>query len=570
VTLHTLSPSRRARVAAGLAAALALLVQPAVPAYAQPSFVVFLADDMGFSDLGSYGGEVATPAIDRIGAAGVRFRHFYATPRCSPTRAALLTGRHPHAAGMGHLADFSTPDPAYLGAIRPDVPTLPELLAPAGYHSYMVGKWHLDASNDPSSPDAPRARGFDRFYGVMRGAEDYYRPRSLARDTEALPAPAGDFYLTDRLAEEAAALLREHEATTPERPFFLYVAFTAPHWPVQAPEDDVAAAAGLYEHGWDRAREERASRVRHLAVLPGPWTPASREPAVPAWPEAPYPDWQRARMRAYAGMLRAQDRAVATVLQAMRDAGRDDDTVVAFLSDNGASPEELGRASAWLRRAAGLFTWEYYGDDPSRAPGGPESFQSYGRAWSAVSNAPLRGHKAGLYEGGIASPLLLAWPGGLTPPPGAWLDAPAHVTDLAATILELAGASVPAQLDGESLVPLLRGRPRPRAPIPWEHEGWRAMRDGDQKAVAPPGERWQLYDLAADRTEQHDLAAERPGEVARLAALHDAWARQVGVRPWPWVLPIVRRAALGAAVVGLLLLLGGGYAWWRRRRAQPR
>ena len=396
-----------------LVIALAVASAVAAPATARPpSFVVFLADDLGFSDLSSYGGEIPTPAIDAIGERGVRFRQFYATPRCSPTRAALLTGRHPHAAGMGHLADMATPSPAYLGRIRHDVPTLPELLQDAGYRSYALGKWHLDAANDPASADAPLARGFERFYGVMRGSDDFYRPASLARDRERLPPPNDGFYLTDRLADEAVALLGEHEATTRDRPFFLYVAFTAPHWPVQAPPGDLAAAADLYHEGWDAVRLERNARVRRWGILPGDWKAAERDPRVDAWERAEHPEWESARMRAYAGAVVAMDRAVARVTAALRESGRDRDTLVAFLSDNGGSPESLSTTAKLVRRLAGLFTWDNFGDDPSKTPGDATSFQSYGRAWSSVSNAPFRGHKAGLLEGGIASPLLVSGPEG--------------------------------------------------------------------------------------------------------------------------------------------------------------
>jgi arylsulfatase len=553
-----------------------LLLSAAPVAARPPSFVIFLADDLGFSDLSSYGGELATPAIDGIGQQGFRFRQFYATPRCSPTRAALLTGHEPHEAGMGHLADMRTDHLAYQGQLRADVPTLPERLRPVGYRSYMVGKWHLDFRNDPASPSAPIARGFDRFYGVLRGAEDYYRPRSLSRDAQRLPEPSGDFYLTDRLAEEAAVYLRDHAAQTPDQPFFLYVAFTAPHWPVQAPPADLSRAAGLYDQGWDRVREARAPRLRGRRVLRGDWQAAPRDAAVPPWEDADHPNWQRARMEAYVGALHALDRGVATVLAALRETGREDDTVVAFLSDNGGSPEELSRASLWLREAAGLFTWEHYGDDPSKSPGPPDSFQSYGRAWSNVSNSPFQGHKAGLYEGGIASPLLISLPtrtGGVGRPLDSWVDQAAHVTDLSATILDMAGATpLPEAMAGESLVPLLEGRPWDRSPIfsPifWEHEGWRAVRDGDLKAVAPFGGlfggNWELYDLASDRTERHDLAGERRADLVRLTALHDAWAERVGVQSWPWVLPFARQAAYGVASVGVLVLVVGLLLLWRR------
>jgi arylsulfatase len=262
------------------------------------------------------------------------------------------------------------------------------------------------------------------------------------------------------------------------------------------------------------------------------------------------------------------DRGIATVLRALAETGRAENTLVVFLSDNGGSPETLSTGAAWLRRAAGFWTPEHFGDDPDVEPGGPESFQSYGRGWSNVSNAPFRGHKAGLLEGGIASPLIVRWPAGVARAPGSWVRDPASVTDLGATILELAGVAPDDDdaLDGESLVPLLAGGARERGPIFWEHEGWRAVRDGRWKAVARWRGDWQLYDLATDRTELHDLAAEHPERLARLAEAWRAWAARVGVGPWPWVLPVVRRAALAGAAVLIAFVALATWLVARRRR----
>jgi arylsulfatase len=561
-------PAREAAPPAAAAPALAP-ARTARRTARPPNVVVFLADDMGFSDLPDYGGEISTPALTRLAADGVRFSQFYATPRCSPTRAALLTGRYPHAAGVGWLADSPSDERAYRGAIRPDVPTLPELLDAAGYRSWIAGKWHLDPANDPAGPDAPLARGFARYFGVMRGADDQYHPDSLARDRERLPPPGDGFYLSDALSEQAAGWIREHGG---DAPFFLYVAYTAPHWPVQAPAEDLERYAGRYRRGWDALRERRAQRLGRLDVLRASWELSPRDAKVPAWQDEEHPGWQRARMRAYAAMVERMDRGVGRVLDALDAAGLADDTLVAFLSDNGASPEGLSPASGLLRRAVGFWTPQHYGDDPARTPGGPNTFMSYGRGWSNLSNTPFRGHKAGLLEGGIASPLIVRWPAGLARPAGSWVREPAHVVDLVPTILELAGVGSAAELDGESLAPLLAGGTRSRGPLFWEHEGWRAVRDGDLKLVARwPGlrgePRWQLYDLAADRTELHDLAAERPADVTRLAALWEVWAQRAGVRPWPWVLPAARKAGLAALCLSILLLallLWGGFAYARR------
>jgi arylsulfatase len=445
-------------------------------------------------------------------------------------------------------------DPAYRGAIRHDVPTLPELLRTAGYRSYMAGKWHLDPANDPAGPDAPLARGFERYFGVMRGADDLWHPQSLAGDRERLPPPGAGFYLSDAISDAAAGFVRDHRARHPDAPFFLYVAYTAPHWPVQAPAEDIARFAGRYRAGWDALRRERAARVAALGLLPAGFEAAPGNPGVAAWQDAAHSGWQRARMRAYAGMVHSMDRGIGRLVLALQETGAMEDTLLVFLSDNGASPETLGAGSRWLRRIAGLWTPEHYGDDPAVEPGGPDNFQSYGRAWAGASNAPFRGYKAGLYEGGIRSPCIVHWPGGLRRPAGSKLDDPAHVTDLAATALALAGLTAPAQMDGRDLRPLLLGGQRPRDPLYWEHEGWRAVRDGDLKLVARWRGPWELYDLAADPTELHDLAAARPEEVVRLAGLWQAWAARAGVRPWPWWNPLIRNAVLALLGVGVVLL----------------
>jgi arylsulfatase A-like enzyme len=538
-----------------------LLAAGAAPAAPRPNVVVLLADDLGFSDLGATGGEIRTPALDALAAEGLLFTQFYATPRCSPTRASLLTGMHPHAAGVGHLASTATEYRAYTGAILPDVATLPERLREAGYHSYAVGKWHLDPKNDPAGPNAPVSRGFERWFGVMRGADDYYHPESLGRDTSSLPDPGDGFYLTDALAKNAGDFIRDHRRDHPDDPFFLYFAFTAPHWPMQAPAEDVARYADHYADGWDAARTKRHQRLRELGLIRPGVEPAPRDPAVEAWTQTEHSHWQSARMRAYAAMVDRMDQAVAQVLAVLDETHARENTIVFFLSDNGACAEELPPWSGWLRRFAGLWTPDHYGDDPGVDPGEPESFQAYGRGWSNVSNAPFRGHKSGLYEGGIASPLIVRWPGALAVRPDARTATPSHVVDVAATILDLAGVAGNG-LDGIPLTDVLQGVERIREePIVWEHEGWRAIRDGHLKAVARWRGDWELYDLADDPTEQLDLAAHRPNDVARLASQWQAWSDAAGVQPWPWVMPEAGRIArfagifTTALVVGLILIV---------------
>jgi arylsulfatase len=552
-------------VARGLIAAASLLLAQAAGAAdaPRPDVVIFLADDLGYSDIGSYGGEIQTPALDALAAAGLRFTQFYVTPRCSPTRAALLTGRDPHRVGFGHLPDLASSSPAYAGVLPADVPTLAELLREAGYATWMSGKWHLSREGRDDGT-GPVARGFERFFGVIQGASDYWDASLLEGDGAEAYASDAAFHLTDAIGFEAARFVREHATRAGDEPFFLYVAFTAPHWPLHAHPEDMARYEHVYERGWDIWRAYRMQGLERLGIADDTWGLSERDPRVPSWYEIDDEAWQAARMRAYAAMVDRMDRAVEEVVAALRDTSRLDDTLILFLSDNGASAEELSLRDARLRRVLGLWTPEHYGNQPGVAPGLADTFQSYGPNWSAVSNAPFLGNKADLHEGGISSPLVVHWPGGLASEPGALERSPAQVVDILPTLLELAGAPTPPGLSGESLAPLLRGEARERGPMFWEHEGNRAVRDGRWKLVAPWRGPWELYDLRRDRTEKNDVAWVYPREAKRLAALWDAWAEEAGVVPWPWALSVARWAAGGAA--GLLVLVSFVVARaWRRR-----
>ncbi len=572
-----------------LAAVLPALVSAPAAAAARPSFVVILADDMGYSDLGAYGGEIATPNLDALAAAGLRFTEFYNTARCSPTRAALLTGVYPHEAGMGFLP-FQWHPPGYTGALADDVVTIPEALEGAGYRSYMSGKWHLsDQMVERAGDEAriskaswPIARGFDRFYGSIAGAGSFFFPAALVEDERPIASEGEDYYYTDAISERAAVFVREHAARHPDQPFFLYVAYTAPHWPLHAREEDVARYRGRYDAGWDALREQRHARMLELGVVERRWSLSPRDPEAPAWSEAEHKTWQARRMEVYAAQVEVMDRGIGRIVRALRETGALDDTLLFFLSDNGGCAEELSDPPAWVRRFLPLAFRApardgrpvQRGNDPAVMPGGEHTFQSYGLAWANASNTPFRLYKQQVHEGGIATPLIAHWPAGLRTAPGALSHAPGHVVDLMPTLLELAGASHPParggrpsrKLRGESLAPLLRGADRERGPIFWEHQGNRAVRQGRFKLVSRWRGGWELYDLEADRTELRDLAAEQPERVRTLAASYQAWAETAGVAPWPWV---IRPLRWGVLCVGLAVLASGGLAllWWRRRVA---
>ncbi|MBK8979949.1 MAG: arylsulfatase [Planctomycetes bacterium] len=515
----------------------------------RPNVVVILADDMGFSDLGCYGSEIPTPSIDALANDGLRFTQFYNTGRCCPTRASLLTGLYPHQAGVGHMVD-ATADPGYRGVLGRDCATIAEVLRDSGYRTWMAGKWHVTDqlgawSDDPRRDDRstwPLGRGFERFFGTITGAGSYYDPPTLVVDAEPAP-PVGDGFLyTTAIGDAAARFVREHAG---DEPFFLYCAFTAPHWPLHAPAEDVAARQGRYDAGWDALREARHARQLELGIVHAEWPLTERDPAVPAWETAPDRAWQARRMEVYAAQVVRLDAAVGTIVAALRDTGRLDDTLLLFLADNGGCQEELGGSGSAQTARTHDGRPVRRGNDPAVMPGPEDTYQSYGRPWANASNTPFRRYKHFVHEGGIATPLIVHWPTRVADH-GALRDEPGHLIDIMATCVDVAGASYPTErdnvpiqpLEGRSLLPLFGDVPDAvrasfaERTLYWEHEGNRAVRRGRHKLVAA-GVRsaWELYDLVADRTETHDLAAELPALVTELDVLWTDYAKRCRVVP---------------------------------------
>ena len=528
----------------------------------QPNFVVILADDLGWSDVGAFGSEIETPNLDALAAEGARFTDFYVTPRCSPTRAALLTGRQPQAVGMGFLGESDWGRPGYRGRLDPKTPTLPESLADAGYASYMAGKWHLGSGPGPEErPSLPLDRGFDRFFGTLAGSGSFYDPATLMRDADLKRLKEDGWYYTDAISDAAATFVQEHHAHQPHRPFFLYVAYTAPHWPLQAPEEDVARYRGRYAAGFDAVREARHRRQIELGLVDPGGLPA-RDRDVPAWEDEPHRAWQERRMEVYAAQVDRMDRGIGRVLAALEETGVADDTLVVFLSDNGACAESLGA----LNRLMALVGFSappertrdgrpvQLGNDPEVMPGPEDTFQSYGAGWAQVSNTPFRGYKQDTYEGGIVSGLIVRWPRGLTLATGGVVREPAHVVDWMPTFLELAGITVPAGLGGSQFGAATAWGCRAASALFFAHQGSGALRLENWKIVSFRGGPWELYDLVSGRTEQNDRASAEPARVAELAAIWEAKAAAVGVEAYPWVIRPFRRAVISAGAVALLLM----------------
>ena len=487
----------------------------------RPNIVVILADDMGFSDVGCYGGEIETPHLDRLAADGLRFTSFYNTGRCCPTRAALLTGVYQHQAGVGHMTG-DRGVPSYQGHLNDRCVTIAEVLRGSGYRTMMCGKWHVGSARGRW----PRDRGFDRFYGVPQGGGFYFRVRkgrSLVLDDEEIE-PGPGWYTTDAFNDRAATFIGE--AVAAKSPFFLYVAHIAPHWPLQARTRDIEKYRGKYRGGWDSVRAERHRRQLATGIVDRRWRLSPRDPQSVLWESAKKKDDLDLRMAVYAAQVDALDQGIGRLLASIDAAGVRENTLVLFLSDNGASAE--GGLGGFSRGEKG-------------APiGTAASYASYGLGWANASNTPFRRYKSKVHEGGIATPLIVRWPAGI-PRRGELETTVGHVMDILPTCVELAGATYPQERDGRrilptegrSLVPAFGGRPVERGALFWEHQGDRAVRRGRWKLVSSHKEEWELYDLEADRTELDDVAAKYPERVEAMAAEFGKWATRVGVRPWP-------------------------------------
>ncbi|MET0683407.1 MAG: arylsulfatase [Casimicrobiaceae bacterium] len=515
---------------------------------ARPNVVLVLVDDMGFSDIGCYGGEIHTPNIDRLARAGVRFSQFYNTARCSPSRASLLTGLHPHQTGIGILTNDDRPR-GYPGTINERCVTLAEVLKAAGYATCLSGKWHL--ASEMRTPNAawPTRRGFDRFFGTLTGCGSFFQPGTLTRGEENVEHEAldPDFYYTDAITEAASAFIRDTRAARPGQPFFLYVAYTAPHWPLHSREEDVAKYRGTFDAGWDVLRERRMQRLRELGILDDSAALSQRDERQPAWNDAEYKEWQVRRMEVYAAQIDRMDRGVGRILATLEQGAALNDTLVIFLSDNGASDEVLPlvklerfkERSDILRVRTRDGREVRVGNEPAVVPGGEDTYASYGRAWANLSNTPFRYYKRWVHEGGIATPFIVHWPAGRLSQ-GQVVRAPFQLTDVMPTILEATGAAYPSRfnghgitpLEGRSLLPALRGKTPPDGTLYWEHTGNAAIRRGQWKLVRDYPQPWELYDLSKDRSELRDLAARHPDLVAELAGEWQVWADRVGVLPW--------------------------------------
>lgn len=473
-----------------------------------PNLVLIMADDLGFSDLGCYGSEIQTPNLDRLAAEGLRFTQFYNNGKCIPTRASLLTGLYPRGVKP---------------ALTASMVTLPEVLRQAGYQTSLSGKWHLGSK----APARPIDRGFDEFYGLMDGCCNYFDParrdpefeggrfRTFGHNDQLITKFPENFYTTDAFTDHAITTLQRFAATG--KPFFLHICYTCPHSPIHARPEDIAKYQDRYRAGWEALRRERYARQVQMKLLDPKWKLPGKDPEAYDW-ERSDQAWEAQRMAVYAAMVDRMDQNIGRLLVKLKELRLETNTVVMFLSDNGSSSEEAG------------------GRMTSETPGPKESYMNVGPGWAWAHNTPFRRYKTWMHEGGLATPLIVRWPGVVQP--GTLTSQVGHILDLLPTCLDAASATYPAGFrghpilpaEGRSLLPILKGGQRPAPGVLfWEEQGNRAVRQGKWKLVWDTTvARWELYDLEADRTELYDLSAKLPEKVKELATAWENWDRATG------------------------------------------
>ncbi|WP_207534542.1 arylsulfatase [Desertivirga arenae] len=512
-----------------------LILAAVVPGYSQekkPNIVLILADDLGFSDIGSYGGEIQTPNLDKLAAKGIRYKQFYNAARCCPTRASLITGLYPHQAGMGWMAVADLGTPSYQGSINNNSVTIAEVLKTVGYSTYMTGKWHLtnERKIDGLVTDTwPKQRGFDRYFGIVPGGANYFTP-VLYSDNKRYPAPE-NFYLTNAISDTSVKYIDEHFSRKGSDPLFLYVAYTAPHWPLHALQKEIDKYKELYKAGWDKLRAARLEKQKQLGLFPENTVISERDRSVEAWNSLPEErkNEMALRMAIYAAQVDIMDQGIGRIVEKLKEKNELDNTLIFFLSDNGACAEFISSGTS------------------KEVNGKEDTFESYRINWANLSSTPFREYKHFTHEGGIATPLIVHWPKGVSSSlNGKYVNEYGYLTDIMSTCVEVAQAQYPFSFNGnkivpqqgKSLLPHFTGSSNSRGLNYWEHEGNIAVRDGKWKMVAKTPEKGtltkkalELYDLDADPVELNNLASKYPEKVESLFKSWEKWAKNVGAYP---------------------------------------
>ena len=539
----------------------------------RPNIVLIMSDDMGYSDIGCYGSEINTPNLDRLAENGLRFTQFYNTARCCPTRAALLTGVYQHQAGIG-LMTGDQRLPGYRGELGRNVLSIAEALGLAGYRNYMSGKWHVTRHTRPQGPKEnwPLQRGFEKFYGTIIGAGSFYDPATLCRDNTFV-TPINDpkyqpetYYYTDAISDNAVTYLAEHASESPEKPFFLYVSYTAAHWPMHALPEDIRKYKGKYDSGYAAVRRQRFKRLKQLGLID---SSTELSPQSDSWEQVENKPWETRNMEVYAAMIDNMDQGIGRIVAEIERQKKFDNTLIMFLQDNGACAEGFGR---YKPKRPYRTDYKPLGRDgfqtkiwppmqtrdgrpvkngPDAMAGPEDTFTGVGRGWANVSNTPFREYKHFAHEGGVSTPLIVHWPAGVAKQRRGELERqPGHVIDIMATCTDVGGIKFPNKfaeteiipLEGVSLKPTFSGKKLQRDDaIYFEHHLNCAIRDGDWKLVrkGQTGRNsklfaWELYNMSNDRSELHDLAKQHPEKVQQLAGRWEAWAVRAKVKPWPY------------------------------------
>lgn len=540
---------------------------PLLPCFSQekkqkderPNIIVVMVDDMGWSDLGCFGGEMNTPNIDGLADNGVRFTNMYNAGRSCPSRASLLTGLYPHQAGIGRMT-FNQNLPGYIGSLSDNAVTIAQVLKSAGYNTGMVGKWHVsetplkedqrewlahqrDYSDYIAPSQYPTAKGFDYYYGVLYGVVNYFDPFSLVYGDKPVKEVPSNYYITDALSDSAVAYVNRNAKL--DKPFFLYLAHTAPHWPLHALPEDIDKYKDRYKGGWESIREERYGRIKKMDLLTSDDEFLSKQNPDREWMQNKDSVWDARAMAVHAAMIDRVDQGIGRLIKTLKDNGALDNTLILFMSDNGCSPEVCQNYSPgdndrpdMMRNGEPII----YPKQKEVLPGPQNTFASLGASWANVANTPFRFWKAKTYEGGICTPFIAHYPKGINIKKGSVYRGSGHLMDIMATAVELASAKYPERygnnniipIEGKSLVPVFKkGKRDGHSYLFFEHFRERAVVSGDWKIVAPNNKPWELYNLKTDRTEMHNLANQYPDIVTRLNQAYDEWAVRALVEPSP-------------------------------------
>ena len=549
----------------------------------RPNIVLIMADDMGYSDIGCYGSEIETPNLDKLASHGLRFSQFYNTSRCCPTRASLMTGLYPAQTGVGRMTiDYNIP--GYRGDLNHQSVTIAEVLKTAGYKTYISGKWHVTKQLedvDSLKYNWPRQRGFDKFYGTIIGAGSFWDPYTLTRNNTYI-TPENDpvykpdhYYYTDAISDNAVKYLEQYKSESEGKPFFMYVSYTAAHWPLHAPDDEIEHYKGKYDQGFDAIRQKRVERLKKMGLINKKWEVTK---AVARWDTLSNKGWHARNMEVYAAMITRMDKGIGKIIKKLELTNELQNTLVIFLQDNGASAEEL----EWVKNRGAIDTlstvslYKAMGKDeiqndmvPNQnrngypvimqskkvLSGSDETYNAYGPTWANTSNTPFRQFKHWVNEGGISSPLIVQWPSRINAKDEI-RHQPSHLIDIMATCVDVAGATYPSEykgnviipMEGKSLLPVfLNNEMINRDALFFEHEGNRAIRQQKWKLVSKaqdqpkyyikldslPIDQWELFDMEKDRTETTDLAWKNPEIVRELSNKWYQWAKRTNTIPKP-------------------------------------